>query len=207
MPVEKIISDANRSWGLWLIQESEVALQQQLGNQFQIPDSFTNLKKRLEWLAGRLLIRELLSSMHVSFEGILKDQYGKPFLKNCPHHISLSHSYPYVAAIVDVEKTVGIDLEQPKEKLLRIAPRVLATAELADAGENLTKHCVYWCAKETLIKVYGKKDLILAENLQISPFELKKEGNITGRIIVKDSTTDLPLVYRVFDDFVITFNQ
>lgn len=207
MPVEKIVSDTNRSWGLWLIQEGEDALQQQLGNQFQVPDSFTNLNKRLEWLAGRLLIQELLVTMNVTFEGIVKDQYGKPFLRNYPHHISLSHSYPYVAAIVDAEKVVGIDLEQPKEKLLRIAPRVLAAGELTDAGENLTKHCVYWCAKEALIKIYGKKDLTLAENLLISPFELKKEGNITGQIIVKDSTTDIPLKYKVFDDFVVAFNQ
>lgn len=207
MPVEKIVSDTNRSWGLWLIQESEEALQEKLGNQFRVPDSFTHLNKRLEWLSGRLLIHDLLASMNVTFEGIVKDQYGKPFLKNYPHHISLSHSYPYVAAIVDTEKIVGIDLEQPKEKLLRIASRVLAVEELADAGENLTKHCIYWCAKEALIKVYGKKDLTLAENLQISPFELKNEGNITGRIIVKDSTTDIPLVYKVFDDFVIAFNQ
>ena len=56
MPVEKIVRDTNRSWGLWLIQESEEVLQEQLGDLFQVPDSFTNGNKRLEWLAGRLMI-------------------------------------------------------------------------------------------------------------------------------------------------------
>lgn len=207
MPVEKIVRDTNRSWGLWLIQEDENTLQGQLGNLYPVPETFTHLNKRLEWLAGRLLIRELLRSMDLQFNGLVKDEYGKPFLKNLPHHISLSHSYPYVAAIIDSEKTVGIDLEQPKEKLLRIAPRILATGELADAGDNLTKHCVYWCAKEALIKVYGKKDLTFAENLIISPFQLEKEGNITGRIIVMNTETTIPLRYKIFKDFVVAFNQ
>ncbi len=207
MPVEKIVRDTNRSWGLWLIRENEKALQEQLGNLYQVPATFTHLNKRLEWLAGRLLIRELLQSVNLQFNGIVKDEYGKPFLKNLPHHISLSHSYPYVAAIIDSEKTVGIDLEQPKEKLLRIAPRILAKDELADAGDNMTKHCVYWCAKEALIKVYGKKDLIFAENLLIRPFTLEKEGNITGRIIVGNTETTIPLQYKIFKDFVVAFNQ
>ena len=207
MPVEKIVSNAKRSWGLWLIQEDEDQLRNQLGELEPIPPAFTNPKKRLEFLAGRLLIRELLSSLKLDFAGIQKDEHGKPFLKNLPHHISLSHSYPYVAAIVDADKIVGIDLEQPKDKLFRVASRIHASAELADLGDNLTKHCVYWCAKEALIKVYGKKDLTLAENLQISPFELKSEGNITGRIIVKDGTTTIPLMYKVFDGFVVAFNH
>ena len=207
MPVEKIVRDTNRCWGLWLIQENEEELQKELGNDYQVPDSFTNLNKRLEWLAGRLLIRALLHSMNLPFNGIVKDQFGKPFLKNLPHHISLSHSYPYVAVIIDHDKTVGIDLEQPKEKLLKIAPRILAYDELADAGEDITKHCVYWCAKEALIKVYGKKDLTLAENLIISPFQLESEGNITGRIIVKNTVTTIPLTYQVVESFVIVFNQ
>lgn len=207
MPVEKIVRDTNRSWGLWLIQEDEKVLQEQLVNLYPVPDTITHLNKRLEWLAGKLLIRELLQSINLPFNGIVKNEYGKPFLKNLPHHISLSHSYPYVAAIIDSEKTVGIDLEQPKEKLLRIAPRILATSELADAGDDLTKHCVYWCAKEALIKVYGKKDLTFAENLIISPFQLEKEGNITGRIIVGNSETTIPLQYKIFKDFVVAFNQ
>jgi phosphopantetheinyl transferase len=207
MPVQKIVGDKIRSWGLWLIQESETSLREELGEIEPTPPSFTNPKKRLEFLAGRLLIRQLLSSMTLPFTGIHKVPYGKPYLKNLEHHISLSHSYPYVAAIVDAKKVVGIDLEQPKDKLFRIAPRIHAPEELADAGDNLVKHCVYWCAKEALIKVYGKKDLTLSENLKIAPFELKNEGNISGSIIVKDGTTELLLMYQVFDEFVVVFNR
>ena len=207
MPVQKIVNEANRSWGLWHINESEDSLREQLGELESTPPTFTNPRKRQEFLAGRLLLRELLNAMKLHFTGIKKDEYGKPYLKNLPHHISLSHSFPYVAAIIDQDNIVGIDLEQPKDKLFRVAARIHSPEELADAGENLTKHCVYWCAKEALIKVYGKKDLTLAGDLKIGPFELKNEGTISGSIIAGEQPTKLFLKYRVFDDFVLVFNQ
>ena len=36
--------------------------------------------------------------------------------KNHSNPISLTHSFPYVAAQIDKQQSVGIDLEQPKEK-------------------------------------------------------------------------------------------
>jgi phosphopantetheinyl transferase len=101
---------------------------------------------------------------------------------------------------------VGIDLEQPKEKLLRIAPRILAPQELQDAGTDVVKHCVYWCAKETLIKIYGRKDLTLAHNLLVSPFELSQNGHLVGRILANDKETAIPLIYYVSDGFVVVIS-
>jgi 4'-phosphopantetheinyl transferase EntD len=118
----------------------------------------------------------------------------------------VSHSYPYIAAIIDKDQNVGIDLEQPKVKLLRIAPRVLSSTELEDAGNDIVKHCIFWCAKEALIKIHGKKDLTLAENIKISPFERMEEGNIIGRLIVDGIVSIVPLQYRVNPHFVLVFN-
>src|SRR5690606_11645385 len=111
-----------------------------------------NPRKRLEFLAGRALIRALLREWNLPYPGLTKDAYGKPFLIGSPLHLSLSHSYPFVAAVLHRHKNVGIDLEQPKDKLLRIAPRVLCADELRNAGNDVVKHCVYWCAKEALVK-------------------------------------------------------
>jgi phosphopantetheinyl transferase (holo-ACP synthase) len=124
-----------------------------------------------------------------------------------PYHLSLSHSYPYVATLVDKNISVGIDLEQPKHKLLRIAPRIFTPTEQTDAGQDVVKLCVYWCAKEALIKVYGQKDLVFSENLIIEPFTLKATGNLSGRIIVGDSERVIPLQYIVYPNFVLVFNQ
>ena len=112
-----------------------------------------------------------------------------------------------VAALIDAYDSAGIDLEQPKEKLLRIAARIHHTDELPDIGTDLIKHCIYWCAKEALIKVYGKKDLTLAENLKISPFSRKMEGDIIGKIIAHNEERIIPLHYMVFANFVVVYTK
>ena len=206
MPLAKIVSEDDRTWGLWRIGESETALAKQVAPWETVSDTITNENKRLEWLAGRVLVKEIFASMSLNFEGITKDQYGKPFPNGNDCHLSLSHSYPYVAALVDRSEAVGIDLEQPKDKLLRIAHRILHVEELANAGEDIIKHTVYWCAKETLVKLHGQKNLVFAENLIIDGFELETEGNIRGRIIVSQDERIIPLRYILFPNFVVVFN-
>jgi phosphopantetheinyl transferase len=207
MPLEKIVSESERAWALWSIDENEASLAAELNGVEEISASITNPSKRLEWLAGRLLVSRIFSSMGLRFEGLGKDKHGKPYPIGHDHQVSLSHSYPYVAALVDRLGPAGIDLEQPKDKLLRIAARVLHTEELADAGDNLKKHCVYWCAKEALIKIHGQKNLTLASNLRIDPFHLAAEGGVRGRIIVSDRETIIPLRYFVYPNFVIVLNE
>jgi phosphopantetheinyl transferase len=207
MPLEKIKAESNRCWALWKLEEDEQTLGDTLDSAEVLPDSITNQQKRLEWLGGRILIKAMMARLGLTYSGIVKDEFGKPFPKNSPYQLSLSHSYPYVAALMDAKGPVGIDLEQPKEKLLRIAPRVLHPRELLDAGDNVVKHCIYWCAKESLVKVYGKKDLTFAENLLISPFQQESCGDIVGRIIVDHHETMVPLYYRVLPNFVLVFSK
>ena len=202
MPVDRIFSASHAVWGLWRIQEDEGTLAAEVPHDV-VSDTLTNPLKRLEFVAGRALIKTLLATWKLPYEGLRKDAFGKPFLVSSSIHISLSHSYPYVAAILHRSKNVGIDLEQPKMKLLRIAPRILATLELKDAGEDVVKHCVYWCAKETLIKIYGKKDLIFSKNLCIDPFTMAERGLLIGRILAGDTETAIPLQYIVSGNFVV----
>ena len=206
MPLLEKEVTATRAWGLWKIEETEVSLHQLVESE-SIPGEITHPEKRLEFLAVRALVKNLLLEWGLGFEGLTKNQYGKPFIKNSSHHVSLSHSYPFVTAILDTEKNVGIDLEHSKAKLLNIVPRMLHATELTDAESDITKLCVYWCAKEAMLKVYGKKDLIFAENLLVKPFILQEKGNLVGRIIVKGSETTLSLHYQLFKDFAIVYNQ
>lgn len=206
MPLERLVHEGTRTWALWSITESEHTLATALAEGQSIPPTIHNTQKRLEWFAGRILTQRLLEKRALPFMGISKDVHGKPSLTGYPFHLSLSHSYPFVAAILDEEHPVGIDLEQPKAKLIHVAPRVLAADELTDAGSTLVKHCVYWCAKETLIKIHGKKDLVLAENLHVGAFDLEQSGLIIGRIIVNHQQSMIPLYYRVFPEFVLVFS-
>lgn len=206
MPLVELEVTPNRALGFWKISESAETLFREVQDFETIPSALTHPNKRLEFIAGRVLVSELMTGLGIEFQGIEKNKFGKPFLKNHGHQLSLSHSYPYVAALIDRDKPVGVDLEQVKEKLLRIAPRVLDAGEFADAGGNLTKLCIYWCAKEAMLKVHGEKNLIFSKNLLIKPFLLQHEGNLIGRIIVGDQETTLSLRYRIMNDFAIVYN-
>lgn len=205
MPLEQFTRDRRQAWGRWKITENEAELAQHVVSDEKVPGLITNPVKRLEYLAGRALIRELLHRNNLPYHGIIKDTFGKPFLHKQTYQISLSHSFPYVAAVLDIHggSPVGIDLEQPKPKLLKIAPRILHPAELHDAGDDVVKHCIYWCAKEALVKIHGKKDLIFAENLRVIPFSRTSGGDILGKIIANGLESTIPLRYFVQEDHVM----
>lgn len=205
MGLEKIESGSGRVLARWHIVEDEASLAALLGE--EAPENVTNPQKRLEWLAGRVLVKEGLKALNLPYRGIVKDAYGKPFPVGSDYQLSLSHSFPYAAVLLDAHQSVGIDLEQPKEKLLRIAPRMFHPTELADAGTDLVKLCIYWCAKEALVKVYGKKDLTFAKSLLVAPFTRFSEGEIVGSIIVDNEERVIPLCYTVTPDFVLVFNK
>ncbi|MBX2901271.1 MAG: 4'-phosphopantetheinyl transferase superfamily protein [Cyclobacteriaceae bacterium] len=202
MPLLKIHKDAAQSgWALWFITETEQELYE-ISKQ-PIDATITSNFKRIEWFAGRALLKGLVEQCGMNFYGVEKNEFGKPSLVNHSHHISLSHSFPYVAAQIDVHTEVGIDLEQPKLKLLNIAPRILNSIELADAGQDVAKHCVYWCAKEVLYKSFGKRGLHFAEHLAISPFTMQQTGEIIAKITFRDFYRTLSLQYSVQPDYVL----
>jgi 4'-phosphopantetheinyl transferase len=206
MPLLKIQkTDKQSGWALWFITEQESELTEASGE--QVDSSIVSYTKRLEWLAGRALIKSLVEQCGLEFHGLAKDEFGKPFLKEYSHPISLSHSYPYVAAQIDTKIEVGIDLEQPKSKLLNIAHRILSPTEFQDAGKDVIKHCIYWCAKESMYKSYGKRGLHFADHLLISPFELKRSGDLVGRIIANGTQRELELAYSVQPDYVLVHTK
>ncbi len=205
MPLSKIEFSNNGGWALWHITETHDALA--LGMTETWPEEITAPKKQLEWLASRMLIQHLTEKVGLAFNGIYKDEFGKPFLTNHNAHISLSHSYPYVAAQLSFTTSVGIDIEQPSAKIVRVAHRVFDDAEQADAGTDEVKNCVYWCAKEALYKWYGKRGLSFAQHLKVTPFVLMQQGELIGILLTTDAEIEIPLCYHIEQDIVMVFTK
>jgi len=201
MPLKEIHQTGPQSgWGIWHIVEN--------GEQFANnivgapPLEISHENKKLEWLAARHLVLSLSNHLGLRYFGIRKDAFGKPFLEKYPHHVSLSHSFPYVAVQIDHDHPVGIDLEQPKKKILKIGSRVFSSVELVDAGTDVIKHTVYWCAKETLYKIHGKGNIHFSSQLNIEPFLLQEEGSLKG-VISSDKKMSVNLDYRIEPDYVL----
>jgi 4'-phosphopantetheinyl transferase len=142
--------------------------------------SFKYENRKKEWLVARILASKLTEDINVQ---IIYDDYNKPFLQNSQMHISLSHSHNFLTLILD-ELETGIDIERIKPQIINIKGKFMSTLELnslqiESIAEQLT---VYWCAKESLYKLYGKRELIFKENLLIEPFQYAGNGIIRGWI-------------------------
>ncbi|MFN3839500.1 MAG: 4'-phosphopantetheinyl transferase family protein [Cyclobacteriaceae bacterium] len=207
MPITKTEISPGRAWGVWKITEDELDLVEQAEGLESIPENIRHPNKRLEFIAGRVLVKHLMEKVNLPFSGLTKNEFGKPLLKNCSWRVSLTHSFPLVAALLDAQQEPGIDLEQLNPKLLGMAPRIFDITELRDAGNDITKHTVYWCGKETLMKIYGRRDVVFSANLLIEPFNLNNEGDLHGRIIVNDTETRVTLHYYLLDNFVLVMNR
>jgi 4'-phosphopantetheinyl transferase len=167
---EKI--DENTTLLLWSLTESEPELRENLGlvNNMDELDAISHPQKIREWLASRLLIKKLVEEFGILYEGLHKDEHGKAFLVNNGSHISLTHTADYVAAVLNVKSAVGIDMERKNEKLNRTARKFLSDSELLHAGNDVSRLCIYWCAKEAVYKLYGKKKVSLKDAIHIHPF-------------------------------------
>ena len=130
----------------------------------------THPAQRVEWLACRVAIRQLAESQGMEYRGLQKDEFGKPYLIGTPWHISLSHTSGWAAAVLHKSKPVGIDIEPIREQFRRVVPRVLSEAEIAHAANDPNRLAIYWCAKEALYKLYGKRQLTFREHLHVEPF-------------------------------------
>jgi 4'-phosphopantetheinyl transferase len=146
--------------------------------------------QRVEWLACRVALQTLVGRQN--YAGLWKDEFGKPYLINQPGHISLSHTEGWAAAVWHDYQPVGIDIEPQREQFNRVVPRVLSAAEIAHANGQTERLAVYWCAKEALYKLYGKRKLTFREHLIIEPFADGAE-TLRGHVRLPDHEATLTI--------------
>ena len=134
-------------------------------------------KRKIEFLACRIALKELFNN---DLE-LKHHESGKPYIKEA-NHISISHSKDYIA-IAYGEENIGIDIEQPHQKMLKLIPRILSETELKQFQQNPTieNACEMWGAKESVLKYIGDKNLNYRDEIKID----------------KDSTKYLDLNFEV----------
>jgi len=150
MGIIKKISNVDSIIWIWKINESSDALSILTDQKTDVE----NENKKKEFYASRVLIEKMCEELNILFEGIRKDNNGKPHLIKSKYHISISHKFPYVSVIFNTKKC-GIDIERIDEKVKKIRSKFLSEKEDLVVGENLKKLVEYWSMKETAYKVDG----------------------------------------------------
>jgi len=168
--------------------------------------SIRNTTRKIQWLGCRMLISLFLQTREI---GIQYNTYGKPSLITFPAKISLSHSGSFSAAILSTTYSAGIDLEEIRKRIARVADRFLSDDELSIASgkERLEKLTLFWCVKEAVYKIIGKPDLDIQHDICIESFNYlcASSGKLSARIKLRDKEIAIPVAYHRFDQFVIAW--
>ena len=162
-------------------------------------------KRRQEWLAVRILLKELLGEE----KEVEYDAFGKPFFKDNSYQISISHTPGYVAVILNPEHPVGIDIEQITNKVERIRDRFLSEEEKKHISKEkeLIHLLLHWSAKESIFKALGTSDVIFNEQLHIKPF-VPQIGHLATFLSYETRTKqkkEFIVSYIVNPEYVLTF--
>jgi len=199
MPLQKKIRFSHGLIGIWRFTETLTDLLPEFSDKELIDPLFANYthdKRKLEWLATRLLLREMIGSdFSISYL-----PSGKPLLNHkLFRKISITHSRDFVAIIVHESKNVGIDIENRKRDFRRIEKRFLSVAELNFVKENEDLKCLFWCAKEAVFKLVEEEGIEFKEQILVRP-NREHEDQLLATFISKDKNTDYQLSYDYFAD-------
>lgn len=209
MPITKIEKiNSNSFWCIWEISESVDQLLKKVvlsENGEKELEGISHPIKQRERLASRCCVQELVKQVGKEYKGITKDEHDKPHLIDLNYHISISHSYPYAAAILHKKLPVGIDIEKPVEKIGRIAHRFLNENEFSDCDGEIKKLCIYWAGKEAIFKLNGKIGLNFKKDIRISNFTLHKQDVIRSEFSVGEDTARIALNYQDFKSHIICY--
>ena len=162
--------------------------------------------RRAEWIAVRLLVKELFGpDAEVAYYPT-----GRPYLKDSTIHISISHTKGYAAVAYSTAGPIGLDIERISDRVERIAHRFTSTDEAAyidthGQQDRPMYHLINWSAKETLYKLLD--DTRMADfkaAFHIAPYTLASKGMLDATLLAAYDGR-VAVHYRLFPDFVCTW--
>ncbi|WP_421918189.1 4'-phosphopantetheinyl transferase superfamily protein [Marinifilum sp.] len=191
---------------VWKIDEKADSLKNQVylsDKELEKLNSFGSESRKKEYLAIRLLVQRYISA-NLRIEN---NKHGKPFLVDSDLNISISHTKNFAAIFVCKESIPALDMEFLSDRVQRIANRFLSESELENiSDQNRTFHLYqHWCAKECLIKFYGKKDVHLINELKIHPFS-PHQNTFKGEVCRNDFSESYTFRYILFDEYLLVYS-
>ncbi|MGL4852260.1 MAG: 4'-phosphopantetheinyl transferase family protein [Phocaeicola sp.] len=206
MPLFKQIDEAGISIGVWQVTESVSELTTQLsidsysGERYA---SFTSDARKLEFLAVRVLLKEMCGME----KQIAYYPSGRPYLKDRSASISISHTKGYVAVALHVDSLVGIDIEQLSDRVERIAKRFIRADEECNLPvvDRTKALLIYWSAKETVFKLLDEEGVDWRNHMQVHPFQLQREGSFELSEHKTSKNNKFRIRYYTHPEFVLTW--
>ncbi len=160
--------------------------------------SFHHVNRKREFIATRLLKKELFGDKHILYES-----HGAPYIQD-EGFISISHTSSCSAIAVCSNFRIGLDLEKHSSKAARLQSKFLNKQELVFLDSSIErKMTAAWSCKESMYKLAGRKKIIFKTELLL---QSNIENKWEGQIINPDEKFFVKLLSIDEEDFVITIN-
>lgn len=193
--------------GVWKVDETMEQLRSMF-NCFSLYEEgfsrFSAEKRKQEWLAVRVLLKELCGEE----KEIAYHASGKPYLKDGSAYVSFSHTHGYVAVALHPYAEVGVDIEQYGTRVQRVASRFVREDEQVSvqAGDEVYALLLHWSAKETMFKLMDDGAVDFIDHLHILPFQPGKSGAFEAKEYRSDKGREFLIHYETHPDYVLTFS-
>lgn len=192
--------------GVWKIEESSDELLSMLDLQSEYQPFLQLLKtekRRQEWLASRVLLKELAGEELL----IAYHDDGAPYLPASVSSLSISHTNGYVAVLLQGQGRAGIDIEYRSGRVLKIRTRFMSPEEdTSICPVHEVEHLlVHWCAKEALFKMIRQREVDFIRHLHVEPFSYSGSGEIRAYETRTAEQKSYLLRYIVLPEFVLVY--
>lgn len=191
--------------GLWRMTEPWEILLEMLdlpATELATLGGISKAKRKQEWLACRVLLKEMLESNFL----IRYDSERKPYLTGSDTQLSMSHSGDYACVYLNEHTPVGIDIQQMKPSISKGYFYFLNQAEQhwVDQQDNLIMHLI-WSAKEAVFKYAGDASVDLKKHITINPFSGNQKGLFEVSLQTGNTQQTVPVRFDSFEDYVLTW--
>lgn len=158
--------------------------------------AFGSERRRREFLTWRAVVRRRLgATVRIAY-----DTLGAPVLPGGEAFVSVSHCEGRVAVCLS-DRRCAVDIEPAARNFRRVADRFLTPSESLLSDDPLWPGFA-WCAKETLYKYAGRRELDFRRDLHLEAADLAAE-HLVGRIA---DGAPVELTARLVEGFLVVFH-
>jgi len=206
MPLYRKYQQGDLTVAVWKVDETVEQLCSMF-HQFSIYEEsfarFSAEKRKQEWLAVRVLLKEILGEE----KRIAYLPSGKPYLEDGSMHVSFSHTHGYVAVALHPSAEVGVDIEQYGTRVRRVASRFIREDEKVSiaSGDEIVGLLLHWSAKETMFKLMDDQGVDFIDHLHILPFQQAESGTFEACEYRSGKGMGFHVHYDTHPDYVLTF--
>jgi phosphopantetheinyl transferase len=133
----------------------------------------------------------LLKALNINSDELVYNENNKPFLISGKPFLSITHSFQYLAVVVNSEMLTGIDMELKRLKII-------------NAGNDIDRLTCLWCAKETVYKIYGHKGVNFKDHIKVKPFHTA-DTVIYASLWVANAWKTFKLALKSKQDYYLTY--